>query len=105
MGLIPQPSEEHGPHLLHVIESDAVKPPRSMHADGISVVTGPARREGNLRGACGYAACTALVFAGLDDAANTNVTLDACARSPPDVPIVAIAEDDAARWTCSSWRA
>ena len=63
----------------------------SLHGDGISVVTGEPTASATYD-AVG-ATRARLVFANMGDAANTNITL-AVRDVAPDVPILALAEDD-----------
>jgi voltage-gated potassium channel len=72
-----------------VIEEDPAKA-ASLNTDGISVVAGDL--DSSATYAAVHAAQARLVFANVDDAANTNITLTV-REAAPDVPVVAIAED------------
>jgi voltage-gated potassium channel len=87
-GLIARLKEYSIPYFL--VEPDPVLA-ANLHADGLSVVAGEPTA------AATYQALGAdrarLVFANLGDAGNTNITL-AVRESAPEVPILALAEDD-----------
>ncbi|MCP3985651.1 MAG: potassium transporter TrkA [bacterium] len=74
----------------YVVEPDPAVA-ASLHADGISVVAG--ERAASVTYEALGASRARLVFANLDDAANTNVTLTV-REVAPDVPILAIVEDE-----------
>ena len=88
VGLIPRLEEYSIPYC--VVEPDP-NLAANLHADGVSVIAGEPTA------AATYQALGAdrarLVFANLGDAENTNVTL-AVRDTSPDVPILALADDD-----------
>ncbi len=88
MALIPRLEVHSIPYV--VVEPDP-NVGANLYADGVSVVTGVPTAAATYE-AVG-AARARLVFANLGDAANTNMTL-AVRESAPDVPILALAEDD-----------
>ena len=87
-GLIPHLDTHSIPY--RVIESDPALS-ANMHSDGISVVAGEVTDAATYR-ALG-AERASLIFANLGDATNTNVTL-AVREVAPEVPILALADDD-----------
>ena len=86
-GLIPKLGELAIPY--YVIEPDPTNA-ASLHADGVSVVSGELDNAGTYQAL--RAERARLVLANLSDAANTNVTLTV-REAFPRVPIVAFAED------------
>lgn len=88
MGLVPR-LEAYGVPYRVIEPNQTVS--ANLHSDGISVVSGEPTDPAT------YTALGAtrarLVFANLGDAANTNVTL-AVRESAPDVPILALADND-----------
>ncbi len=87
-GLIPRLDTHSIPY--RVIESDPTIS-ANMHSDGISVVAGEVTDAATYR-ALG-AERASLIFANLGDATNTNVIL-AVREVAPEVPILALADDD-----------
>jgi voltage-gated potassium channel len=88
MALIPRLEEYSIPYF--VVEPDPTVA-ANLHSDGVSVVAGEPTRTATFE-ALG-ASRARLVFANLGDAENTNVTL-AVRETAPDVPILALADDD-----------
>lgn len=88
VGLVPRLEEYGIPYF--VVEPDPALA-ANLHADGVSVIAGERTAAATYQ-ALG-AARARLVFANLGDAENTNVTL-AVREGSPDVPILAIVDDD-----------
>ena len=87
-GLIPRLEEFSIPYV--VIEADTTVA-ANLHADGVAVAAGEPTAATTFEAL--RASQAALVFANLGDAENTNVTL-AVRESAPDVPILALADED-----------
>jgi Trk K+ transport system NAD-binding subunit len=87
-GLIERLVEFEIPYRL--IEEDLARA-AALHADGIDVVAGELDASATFEAA--RVAEARLVFANVDDAHNTNITLTV-REAAPDVPIVALAEDE-----------